>query len=342
MTSFCRFVRDGGLTGVGDKTIFTWGVCLQVYDVLLAVGRKIEGCIGSNSDIAGVTGVKVICQEDVLSYKDVYIIVTAENYQDIVKFLNAVGFKYYENYIVVEKEERILNAVDHYADMEGNIVDSQTYIKDCRVIVQGYGSKVYVGTNVSFGKNCKIAMGYNSVITIGNNCLFDDDTEINVWENASLKIGSNCSFGKRSLVSSANQVVIGNNNWFGFDTYLVTGYDGKIVIGNDCLFSNYIKFRPDNGHSIYDVGLQKDVKELHANEILVDDHVWWGLDVIALGDTAVGSGSVVGAGTLLKGTYPGHSVIAGNPARIIRENVTWDASAKKQWEFSSAKGKKHE
>lgn len=324
------------------KIIFLWGeLFLQVYDALRDVGRKIEGCIGNNSEIAEVMGVKVSCKEEIFTYKDSYIIVTAENNDDIVEFLNAAGFRYYENYIVVEKEEKILHTVDHYADMEGNIVDSQTYIKDCHITIQGYGSKVYIGKDVSFGKNCKIAMGYNSTITIGDRCTFGDDTEINVWENASLEIGSNCSFGKRSLVSSANQIVIGNNNWFGFDAYLATGYDGKIGIGSDCLFSNYIKFRPDNGHSIFDVELQKDVKELHANEIFVENHVWLGIDVIALGDTAVGSGSVVGAGTLLKGTYPDHCVIAGNPARVIRDNIMWDTSARKQWGVSETKGKRY-
>lgn len=36
--------------------------------------------------------------------------------------------------------------------------------------------------------------------------------------------------------------------------------------------------------------------------------------------------SIVGAETVVKGKFPNNCVIAGNPAKIVKKDVTWDRS----------------
>lgn len=37
----------------------------------------------------------------------------------------------------------------------------------------------------------------------------------------------------------------------------------------------------------------------------------------------IGHSSIFGAGSIVKGIYPNNCVIAGNPAKVVKKNVTW-------------------
>ena len=58
--------------------------------------------------------------------------------------------------------------------------------------------------------------------------------------------------------------------------------------------------------------------------VRIGDHVWVGMDSSVIYNSDIGEHSMVGAMSLVKGTYPDHVVIAGNRAKVIRENIDWD------------------
>jgi acetyltransferase-like isoleucine patch superfamily enzyme len=47
------------------------------------------------------------------------------------------------------------------------------------------------------------------------------------------------------------------------------------------------------------------------------------LSVTVLGGVTVGDGAVVAAGSVVSADVPERSIVAGNPARVVRENVSW-------------------
>ena len=59
--------------------------------------------------------------------------------------------------------------------------------------------------------------------------------------------------------------------------------------------------------------------------ITIQKNVWVGSRVLILKNVTVGEGSVIGAGAVVTKTIPPRVLAAGNPARVIRENVEWQS-----------------
>lgn len=57
--------------------------------------------------------------------------------------------------------------------------------------------------------------------------------------------------------------------------------------------------------------------------IRIGDHVWIGLRATILKGVSIGDGAVVGAGSMVIRDVPSGALVAGVPARVIRESVTW-------------------
>jgi maltose O-acetyltransferase len=56
-----------------------------------------------------------------------------------------------------------------------------------------------------------------------------------------------------------------------------------------------------------------------AKPIVIEDNVWLGGGAILLPGVRIGRNAVVGAGALVPRSVPANTVVAGNPARVIRE-----------------------
>lgn len=58
-------------------------------------------------------------------------------------------------------------------------------------------------------------------------------------------------------------------------------------------------------------------------DIFIDDNVFIGANSTILPGTHIGKNTIVGAGTVVKGTVPENSIIIGNPARIVSHTDEW-------------------
>lgn len=102
--------------------------------------------------------------------------------------------------------------------------------------------------------------------------------------------------------------------------------DGQgVVIGDDALISAGVWIRNHDMHAMHDLRTGAMLSRPPVDTVL-ERHVWLGQDAMLLGTERIGMGSIVGTRSLVKGTVPPRVVVAGTPARVIREGISWGRS----------------
>ena len=87
-----------------------------------------------------------------------------------------------------------------------------------------------------------------------------------------------------------------------------------IIIGRDVYIANNVGLITEN-HDPGNLDLH-----LPGRDVVIGDRCWIGMNSVLLPGVVLGEGTVVGAGAVVTKPFPrGHCVIAGNPARVIRE-----------------------
>jgi acetyltransferase-like isoleucine patch superfamily enzyme len=97
---------------------------------------------------------------------------------------------------------------------------------------------------------------------------------------------------------------------------------GSITVGAGCLFAGGIDISISDMHSIINSGTRQRLNP--ARSISIGDRVWIGERCILLKGVNIGNGAIIGAGAVVTKDVPSNCAAAGNPARVIRREVTWD------------------
>jgi hypothetical protein len=98
---------------------------------------------------------------------------------------------------------------------------------------------------------------------------------------------------------------------------------GSIVAGPDQLWAAGVYIATDDMHRLERRSTGERINPFGA-DIRIGAKVWLGRDAVVTGHAEIGEGSVVGMRSLVRGQkVPPFSVVAGWPARIIRDDVTW-------------------
>lgn len=92
-----------------------------------------------------------------------------------------------------------------------------------------------------------------------------------------------------------------------------------ITIGDNCIFGWECQIFSGDGHPIYQEEsiINKDVP------VVIEDNVWVGSRALILKGVRVGKGSIVAAGAVVTKDVPPNCIVAGNPAKVVKENISW-------------------
>jgi acetyltransferase-like isoleucine patch superfamily enzyme len=93
---------------------------------------------------------------------------------------------------------------------------------------------------------------------------------------------------------------------------------GLVSIGDNCLIAQFVSIIASN-HSIDVATPIRDAPwQTDRNHVVIGDDVWIGAQCVILPGVTVGTGSVIGAGSVVTRDVDPYSVVAGVPARLIR------------------------
>lgn len=137
----------------------------------------------------------------------------------------------------------------------------------------------------------------------GDDFWFDPD---GVYSYASIYVGDHVNLGVRpTLLATRAQIRIGNHVMFGPGVTIRGGNHRIDLVGR------YLDEVDD--------GLKRSEDDLG---VVIEDDVWVGGNATILHGVTIGRGSVVGAAAVVTRTVPPYSIVAGNPARVLRQR--WD------------------
>lgn len=142
------------------------------------------------------------------------------------------------------------------------------------------------------GKKIILRMDDNSKINVNGSFNFFYGCDIVLFENATLNLGN-------SFINSDAKIRCHQS----------------ITIGDDCAISHDFTIMDSDAHYLNGNN--------NTKPVVIENHVWIGTRVTILSGVTIGEGAVIAAGSIVTKDVPAHCLVAGNPAKVIKNDVVW-------------------
>ena len=162
-----------------------------------------------------------------------------------------------------------------------------------------------IGKNVSVHYSCDLPRSRANYIRIGNRVTLGREVWLNIpnvsfCSEPAIIIEDECGIGRRSVISAKNQIHIMRNTIFAPSVLIM-----------------------DHNHAFEDVTVPISRQPMTpGGTIRIEEGCWIGFGaaiVCSRGELIIGRGSVVGANSVVSRSVPAYTVVAGNPAKIVKQ-----------------------
>lgn len=115
------------------------------------------------------------------------------------------------------------------------------------------------------------------------------------------------------------ELIIGDRVFIGHECGF--GVAGRITIGNDCLIGGGTRIQDNDGHPLDPEKrrAREPVAPENVRPVTIGNNVWIAPRATILKGVTIGENSIVGTGSVVTKDVPPNTVVAGNPAALIRE-----------------------
>lgn len=118
-----------------------------------------------------------------------------------------------------------------------------------------------------------------------------------------------------SCVNNAvGDVIIGDHTRVGLHNTII----GPVTIGHHVNLAQGITVTALN-HNFSDTGKRIDEQGITTAPVMIEDDIWIGANAVILPGVKIGNHSVVAAGAVVTKDVPPHTLVAGVPAKVIKQ-----------------------
>jgi acetyltransferase-like isoleucine patch superfamily enzyme len=147
-------------------------------------------------------------------------------------------------------------------------------------------------------------------IYIGKNVIFQGDTK-KIYLEDNVEIKDNCIL----YFNLAKKIHLAKN--VSLERFNVLNIKGELYIGENTMTAPFVSI-VDANHNV----INKDPIRFSGNSIeniFIDKNVWIATGSVILKGVNIGEGAVVGANSVVNKNIPEFSIVAGSPAKIIKQ-----------------------
>ena len=190
---------------------------------------------------------------------------------------------------------------------------------------KGHNNKIDIAQNARIIGNSAITIrkGHDNKITIGEHGNFNKlKIDINGSHNQ-ITIAEHVKFlGQLLIVGNHLHIDIGERTT-AIDCYILAR-DKSVTIGKACMISRGIEIRATDVHKVYDIDSNTRLNNAHS-DVVLGDHIWVAANVTISKNVSIANGCIIAAGAFVnKPVKTPNCMVAGTPAKIIRQNVRWE------------------
>ena len=147
---------------------------------------------------------------------------------------------------------------------------------------------------------------------------------LDVLPNRKFHLGKNSTIEDFSVVNNGvGDVFIGDRTRIGLGNTII----GPVMIEDDVIFAQNVVLSGLN-HAYQDIETPIHKQPISTAQIIVKSGAWIAANSVITAGVTIGKNSVVAAGSVVTKNVPDYSVVAGNPARLIKqynsETKTWE------------------
>ncbi len=158
----------------------------------------------------------------------------------------------------------------------------------------------------------------------GKNSFISKSTRMDVFPFKNFSLGRHSTIEDFSCINNAmGDVLIGRKSRIGLGNTII----GPVTIGNNVNIAQNVVMSGLN-HGYEDIALPPREQKCNTSLISIENDCWIGANSTITAGVRIGKHSVVAAGSVVTKNVPPFSIVAGNPARIIKQynpsSKTWE------------------